>query len=412
MDPFCTGLNPPSEFLCMVDRCYGHTQHTDSSDSDVIADEDTRSNVEPTGRRRRIECKLCEKTFASLYRLWQHYEREHVDICRKTCCNGTALKNGNTNRLLKAPRPPECAGRGAASRSNTQMKLHLATLRHKLRSLWRYQCDICKRKFEDKKGIAEHIEREHLAKEANKCPICAATFRSERALRTHAAAHEHAHANSHAHTHARTQAHGTRKPRTRKRTDTETIKDTENTATDALNNGRVKRKRKRTRWTRRRKQLARNSDTQSVQCTRKRTQGTQSRKQLATNSDTHTNGQETPKQTQRTQSRKQLALNSDTHRNVQRIRRYTQDTQSRTQLARNTDTHTNGVQHTQTQETRKRTQTVGELRKMHLSKERTQVENERVVNYYLDRFTLFEAGGGISRALIDPPTVHGSQSQL
>ncbi|XP_061727400.1 probable serine/threonine-protein kinase DDB_G0282963 [Cydia pomonella] len=35
-------LDPPSEWPCTVDRCYGHTQHTDSSDSDVIADEDTR----------------------------------------------------------------------------------------------------------------------------------------------------------------------------------------------------------------------------------------------------------------------------------------------------------------------------------------------------------------------------------
>ncbi|XP_063392191.1 uncharacterized protein LOC134677661 [Cydia fagiglandana] len=95
-------LNPPSEWPCTGDSCHGHT-HSEghSSDSDVIADEDTGSNVKRSGKRRRKECKLCEKTFVSLYALWEHYEREHVDICRKECCNGTMMKNGNTRRLLQ-----------------------------------------------------------------------------------------------------------------------------------------------------------------------------------------------------------------------------------------------------------------------------------------------------------------------
>ncbi|XP_063545304.1 uncharacterized protein LOC134753355 [Cydia strobilella] len=480
-------LNPPSEWPCTVESCFCTRQHSeDSSDCSVIqiSDEDTRSNVKRGGKRSRKECKLCEKTFVSLHALWEHYESEHVDICRKGCCNGTALKYGNNRRLLKVPDVPDpqksqynCAECGIDCRNKTQMRLHVATLKHKLRSLWRFQCDTCKRKFLNKVQVAEHIERDHLAKEA--CPKCGATFHSERALRKHAAAHALAHKQAHAHanTHAHTQAQGARKRRTRKLTETEktpisrNVLDTDTTATIALSNRRKKRKRKGTHWTRQRKQLARNSDTQTnVQRTRKRTQGTQPRKQRATDSGTHTNVQGTQEQTQGTQSRVQLAPNSDAHMNAQWVRKrtqgtqprkqlatdlgthtnvqgtqeqtqgtvqlapnsdtqmqmqlvwirkrtrgtrkrtqgkrkrtqgtqeQTQGTQSRVQLAPNSDTHTNGMQGP-----RKRTQTVGELRKMQMGKERTQLENERMVNFYLNKFTCFEAGGEISRALTYPP---------
>ncbi|XP_048002736.1 uncharacterized protein LOC125239245 [Leguminivora glycinivorella] len=329
-----------------------------------------------------------------------------MEVSRKECSNGTALKNDNTKHLPKVPHlalqklqhsPYSCAECGTDCRTKTQLALHLVTLRHKLRSQWRFQCDACKRKFLDKKGVAEHIQREHFAKQANKCPLCEATFHSARAFVKHAATHivdtqtdtstqetrkprarkgtdtsestgashsaravlkhtAHApetrkpRANTQTTRKRRSRKQATRKPRARKGTDTGTtpvpqnVLETANVTTEALNGRKLidteettipngSTKRTRKIQSTRPRKQTRKTHANGARKTRKR------RNQLVQDWDTYSKAQETLKRTKLTHPRKKLAQNYNTNMDMQ-------GTQQRKYFADNCDIYSN-LQYTQ-----------------------------------------------------------------
>ncbi|XP_063372013.1 myoneurin-like [Cydia amplana] len=115
-----------------------------------------------------VKCELCKKQFRNAGVLRYHH-----------CPNKKAAPK---------PAPPQYCQECELHFSNhAQYKAHLQTLKHTPRDLYKFQCEVCKKRFRTKHWMRDHVDWIHHGLKKYSCSCCSASFGAFTSLRRHAA---------------------------------------------------------------------------------------------------------------------------------------------------------------------------------------------------------------------------------
>ncbi|XP_023943711.2 zinc finger protein 883 [Bicyclus anynana] len=142
----------------------------------------------PATERKRIQCKVCDKTFASYGARYRHNKIKHLGIkqhCDECGKDVVSLRNHHLLMHSAGKLPHECVPCGRRFISRAKRDLHMA--RHtKDRP---YVCDMCDKDFRHNIGLLQHKRQVHDKEKTHLCQICPKRFFKKYNLLVHLRSH-------------------------------------------------------------------------------------------------------------------------------------------------------------------------------------------------------------------------------
>ncbi|XP_039754545.1 zinc finger protein 624-like isoform X2 [Pararge aegeria] len=138
----------------------------------------------PAAERKRIQCKVCDKTFASYGARYRHNKIKHLGIkqhCDECGKDVVSLRNHRLVMHSNGNLPHECVPCGRRFISKAKRDLHM--VKHtKDRP---YVCDMCDKDFRHNIGLLQHKRQVHDKEKTHLCQICSKRFFKKYNLQVH-----------------------------------------------------------------------------------------------------------------------------------------------------------------------------------------------------------------------------------
>ncbi|XP_031765179.2 oocyte zinc finger protein XlCOF6.1-like [Galleria mellonella] len=143
---------------------------------------------QPAAERKRIKCKLCDKTFSSHSARYKHNKIKHLGIKQRcTICNKFVV-NVRSHQLVmhnSAALQHECVSCGRRFISQSALDVHMAT-HTKDRP---FSCDLCEKSFRTKMVMLQHRRQVHEKEKSHLCQFCSKSFFKKYHLQIHLRSH-------------------------------------------------------------------------------------------------------------------------------------------------------------------------------------------------------------------------------
>ncbi|CAH2240296.1 zinc finger protein 98-like [Pararge aegeria] len=142
----------------------------------------------PAAERKRINCKVCNKTFASHSARYRHNKVKHLGIkdhCNKCGKDVVSLRSHTLLMHSKANLPFECVPCGRRFISQSSLDVHM--LRHTKNRP--FVCELCDKDFQQNIGLVHHKRRVHDKERTHMCQICSKRFFRKYNLQLHLRSH-------------------------------------------------------------------------------------------------------------------------------------------------------------------------------------------------------------------------------
>lgn len=136
-------------------------------------------------------CDKCEQKFSTLSLLLQHLKYHSKDrskmcpICGKSFITSNDLMSHQYTHLNR--RNYKCNECSKAFNTNKNLRTHILVV-HTDRSLWRYHCTVCDKRFPQKSNFDQHSRR-HTGDKQHVCHICQKSFISNSEMKRHILLH-------------------------------------------------------------------------------------------------------------------------------------------------------------------------------------------------------------------------------
>ncbi|XP_063392203.1 zinc finger protein 652-like [Cydia fagiglandana] len=211
------GANKIIEANVASDETHAETQGNIASEASDNADkeaneacttENANAAVEKEKKREskkaaRVRCGICDKLLCHNRSLRQHFYLMHAEmnpvkceLCHKQFRNAGVLHYHHCPQKKGIPRPKptqHCEECGVQFPSRAQYKAHLQTLKHTPRDLYKFECEVCKKRFRYKHWMRDHVDWIHRGLKKYSCERCDSSFGAFTSLRRHVArAHDRA----------------------------------------------------------------------------------------------------------------------------------------------------------------------------------------------------------------------------
>ncbi|XP_063545315.1 zinc finger Y-chromosomal protein 2-like isoform X2 [Cydia strobilella] len=145
----------------------------------------------------RVQCSLCDKLLCHNRSLQQHFYLRHAEIdpvkcelCRKQFRNAGVLHYHQCPNKKATPKPAPtqyCQECSLHFPNPAQYKAHLLTLKHTPRDLYKFECEVCKKRFRHKHWMRDHVDWIHRGLKKYSCDKCDSSFGAFTSLRRHVA---------------------------------------------------------------------------------------------------------------------------------------------------------------------------------------------------------------------------------
>ncbi|XP_061729415.1 zinc finger protein 11-like [Cydia pomonella] len=145
----------------------------------------------------RVQCALCDKVLCHKRSFRQHYYLRHAEanpvkceLCHKQFRNAGVLRYHQCPHKKAAPRPAPrtwCAECARQFPTRAQYRAHLLTLKHTPRALYKFECEVCKKRFRHRRWMRDHLDAAHRGLKKYSCDRCDSSFGSFTSLRRHVA---------------------------------------------------------------------------------------------------------------------------------------------------------------------------------------------------------------------------------
>ncbi|XP_063630849.1 zinc finger protein 652-like [Cydia splendana] len=196
------GANKIIEANVASDETHAETQGNIASEASDNADKEANEAVEKEKKREskksaRVQCAICDKLLCHNRSLRQHYYLLHAavnpvkcELCHKQFRNAGVLHYHQCPHKKGLPRPAptqDCAECSLHFPNRAQYKAHLQTLKHTSRDLYKFECEVCKKRFRYKHWMRDHVDWIHRGLKKYSCSRCESSFGAFTSLRRHVA---------------------------------------------------------------------------------------------------------------------------------------------------------------------------------------------------------------------------------
>ncbi|XP_023298755.2 transcription factor grauzone-like isoform X1 [Lucilia cuprina] len=150
-----------------------------------------KKHLRSHNKDKEVECHICNKRCATIYRLRNHIASVHnniyhhiCDICGKKFKSKTSFqKHYDEHQGIVEP-PAQCTICGAWLKNQHSLRVH-----HQTHEDTQFACDICGKFFKTKKNLSRHKGYWHRRERNLSCSYCDKVFREKRNLDEHMAMH-------------------------------------------------------------------------------------------------------------------------------------------------------------------------------------------------------------------------------